>query len=261
MHGLCESLLPSRWPPEGTSDLRPGFFAEAGHGKGDRFVEFALRLGGHAALLGGTPVGLNTTLHSGNLAVANVKLSDDVQGNLAIFQNAEGTPTKYSTTAVQSYNSATYDSSGNVFVLGVSPTSDHKVIELPKGSSTFMNISITGKIKNPRWLQWDGSQLAFLGGNELNGSHAHPIIYRVSITGSSGVVTDLVRFKSVKNAAGGGFWIQGNSVVVPAGHKRKFGWELGIWNYPAGGKATTIIKAGTNHLEVSAVSVSTSGHI
>jgi hypothetical protein len=206
------------------------------------------------------PQGCSVDPESGDLAVGNVYLQDGVNGNLSVFKGAHGAPARFSTSVMRSYESPTYDANGNVFVLGLSPNSDREVIELPKGSGSFLNVSITGKIKNPRWVQWDGSELAFLGGNELNGSHAHPIIYRVAISGSLGTVTGLVKLKGTLNSAGGGFWIQGGSVIVPAGHKKKIGWEVGVWNYPAGGNATAIMKTGTIHAEVATVSVGSTGH-
>jgi hypothetical protein len=201
------------------------------------------------------PQGCSVDPTTGNLAVANVEIIPSFYtSNLAVYSGATGSPALYTDPSFSSYNSATYDSSGNLYVLGNSGGSGYRFAELPKGGSSLANISISGEVHSPKWIQWDGNDVAFFGG--LQGiKKAAPVIYRVSVSGSSGSLVGKTTFQDTINHAGGGFWIQNGTVIFPAGGGFKRGWQLGFWNYPAGGKALQIVHTKENEAYVSTVSV------
>jgi hypothetical protein len=95
--------------------------------------------------------------------------------------------------------------------------------------------SITG-------LQWDGKYLAFLVSKPT-----YATIDRVEVSGSTGRVVGITRFKGFvgKNPGGpskGAFWIGGGYVVLPPGDTRaRNPQELDLWNYPAGGDPVATI--------------------
>jgi hypothetical protein len=91
---------------------------------------------------------------TGNLAVSG---GADGRWRVAIYANAEGTPTSY---AVGGRNAASwssaYDNEGNLFVADAM-----RLLELPKGATRFKNIAWNG-MRPARLgpIQWDGKYLA-----------------------------------------------------------------------------------------------------
>jgi hypothetical protein len=201
------------------------------------------------------PQGCSVDPATGNLAVANLEINTFHTSNLAIYPGATGTPTLYTDPSFSSYNSATYDSTGNLYVLGnIGFGGGYRFAELPKGGSSLTNISVNGKVRSPKWILWDGSDVAFFGGLQRT-KKAAPVIYRVSVSGSSASLIGKTTFQDTISDAGGGFWIQDGMVIFPAGGSWKHGWQLGFWNYPAGGKVVQIVDTKANEGYVSTISV------
>jgi hypothetical protein len=201
------------------------------------------------------PAGCSIDPTTGDLAVANMPLSQYTTGNIAIYRQAGGKPTLYTSAAFSRYNSVTYDSSGNLYVVGYHSRSGTVFAELPKGGSSLQTTRVRGKVSGD-WIQWDGQGIALFGGWQTKKSP--PVIFRISVSGSSGQVIGKTMFDGMINHAGGGFWLQDGTVIFPAGGSRKKGWELGFWNYPAGGEPTQILYTKQNHATVSTVSVGSS---
>jgi hypothetical protein len=110
-------------------------------------------------------------------------------GNVAIFKNASGTPTFYSNGSDIAYEYfPTYDDNGNLYIDGRAfSTYAYQLAELPMGSSTFNDISISGAtLYYPGGLAWDGSNL-ILGDQRYNDIYQAGF-YRVSVSGSVGTV-------------------------------------------------------------------------
>lgn len=185
------------------------------------------------------PDGCSVDPTTENLAVANNVFDEQGAGNVAIFTDAQGSPTDYTDSAFLSYEDAAYDGSGDLFIYG----GDDKFAELPAGEGTFANISISG-LKLPRAIQWDGKYLAILCGKVSTKSHQ--TVSRVQVSGSEGTVVGSTRFKGLLHKPGAAFWIQGNEVAVRAGETKAKGTEVGIFDYPAGGKPVGIISTGQN---------------
>lgn len=150
--------------------------------------------------------------------------------NLAIFPNGSGTPTRYA--APDAYTCG-YDIQGNLFLAGGSGS---QIAELVAGSSTFQIINIEKNIGNPLQVQWDGQYVA------LERENFPGAIYRLKISGSGASVVGTTKFRETlvwTNPS----WIAGGAVVFPfSTHRDQSPDEIGIWQYPHGGKATATIK-------------------
>lgn len=156
---------------------------------------------------------------TGNLAVTNFSRQTSTSGNVAIYKNAKGPPTIYVVPQMYYYESCGYDNNGNLFVDGAAAKTFNAMLEeLPKGSKSFVNITIDkGVYGGP--LQWDGQYLA------IQGDPKH--IYRVQISGSTGTVVQTILLRHTRGIRE--FWIQGNIIAATS-------WNSAIYNYPRGGK-------------------------
>lgn len=200
------------------------------------------------------PAGCAVDPTTGNLAVGNLPTAFyGATGNVAVYQGASGSPTLYTDSMFVTYNSPTYDSSGDLFILG-NGQHHYAFAELPSGKTSLTDITVKGKIEGPTAIQWDGSNVAFLGGVH-SGANAHPMICRVSVSGSAATIVGRTKLQGTTHYAGYGFSIVGNAVVTPVGGGAKNGWQLGLWNYPKGGKPETVIHTGLDESNLSAVSM------
>lgn len=92
---------------------------------------------------------------TGDLAISN--FGGD---NVAIFHNAQGTPTMYADANFFDVYFLGYDPSGNLFVDGTNSSNDFLYAELPAGSSTFVDITLNTLPAEPGSVQWDGKYIA-----------------------------------------------------------------------------------------------------
>src|SRR5690348_17177219 len=101
--------------------------------------------------------GCSVDSSSGNLAVTYLCHGCNY-GPVAVFKNAQGTPTVYSKSGVfLSY--CGYDASGNLFADG-NASQGFTLLELPKGGSSLATISVGQSISTAGAVQWDGTYLA-----------------------------------------------------------------------------------------------------
>jgi hypothetical protein len=111
-----------------------------------------------------------------------------------------------------------YDGNGNLFVDGFNSSSAFQLVELPKGSSNFENISIGSAITFPNSIQWDGRYLT-LGCSQG--------ICRYRILGTKAILKGVVAISS--DCAG--YWIARPYVYcADAGNN-----DGEVFKYPAGG--------------------------
>lgn len=156
---------------------------------------------------------------TGNIAVMNAGAQSFGDGNVAIYKNAQGTPTYYADPSIAYYRFGTYDPNGNLFVDGYSGLSPPAfgLAELPKGSSNFIGISIRGRIRGPGGLAWDGHYVALA--DVAN-------VYRLRISGSKAIRVQTV---SVQDSAGlGGIWVHQDRLI---GNGEA---TANVWAYPKG---------------------------
>lgn len=168
---------------------------------------------------------------TGNLAVTLNPLSNDV----AIFKGAQGTATVYNTGIGDYY--CGYDNNGNLFVDGYT-NQLFALTELPSGSSSFINVSVNPYIAyGAGQVQWDGQYITV-----ESGTRSYDLgIYRLSISGSTATVVSVTNFKGVRHTAHLS-WIFGGKIIVPYAKGHGLVPNVGLWNYPDGGKPTHLVK-------------------
>jgi hypothetical protein len=149
---------------------------------------------------------------------------------LAIWANAQGTPTTY--TLPFTLWSTSYDDSGNLFIDGYSDSQPFEFAELPKGSSTVTNITLDQPARHPGNVEWDGKYIAVDAVNPTNAKgHTH-VVYRVQISGSVGHVAQTVVLYHDNAVLGSS--IEGNTIVGVQKKVHGVLGAVGFWKYPQG---------------------------
>jgi hypothetical protein len=186
---------------------------------------------------------------SGNLAVANFQGFYTSAGNVAIYQNAQGTPTFYSAPNIENFNFCTYDTSGNLFADG-SDKGPMGLAEMGKGSGAFSAITLSDEsLFNPGNLQWDGKYLALASSQTPKG----PLpVNRVQVAGSIGTIVGKTNLRTSTKRNRNSYqpvqyWIQGHVIL---GQNGLNGHGLGLWRYPSGGKPIEVLKPPSDVLGV-----------
>jgi hypothetical protein len=191
---------------------------------------------------GYVPVDCSIDRTTGNLAVANGAGMSGGPGNVAIYQNASGAPMLLSAPNFHSYFRCGYDDSGNLYVGGDTSSDSVLVAELPKGGSTFADISLNQTIYSLGGVKWDGKYLDI---EDQEGND----VYQFTISGSAGSLQGTVPLGGAPGAVAA-VWIPkfGNGQVnAQATHIvgiSSLGPSTGAvqyWAYPAGGSPTKAI--------------------
>jgi hypothetical protein len=148
---------------------------------------------------------------TGNLAVANVN------ANIAVYANARGSPTYYSTYGfVKEVRTIAYDGSGDLYMRGF--RNRKAKAWLPEGSSTVAQFLV----RKLGYYDWDGNYLVI----DPGGLPATTLT-RYKLTGASGTPAGKVLLKSC--AEGGVFSIEGSELAVICGS------GITYYDYPSGG--------------------------
>jgi hypothetical protein len=175
------------------------------------------------------PISCSVDPTTGNLAVGNIETTDDQQGSVAIYPNAQGTPTLYTDPGIDRVFFMDYDDKGNLFIDGRPNSSDGFVFaELPEGSGTFTDITLDQSIGMPAGVQWNGKDVVV-------GDQQAPYIYRFRLYGSSGTEVGDTPLDGGADVVQ--FCIQGKKVVGPNADSG----NAMVWKYPKGGSATKTI--------------------
>ncbi len=191
---------------------------------------------------------------NGNLAVTNSSDSSnpyyDDYGDVAIYAEAQGNPQMYYSSEINGFGDCGYDDVGNLYfaagLAGEKYQNQISFARLSGGSSTFSVIELNKKLYTygptgfyPS-VQWDGKHMTVTtfsgsgsqGIRSANLPKSPVLLYRLSITGSSGTVIGTTTLDSKKNHHGGQSWITGKNIVGIYYH----GYNVGIWRYPQGGE-------------------------
>ncbi|MBV8343580.1 MAG: hypothetical protein JO190_01130 [Candidatus Eremiobacteraeota bacterium] len=165
---------------------------------------------------------------TGTLAVTNVSTPYTGPGDLVVYADARGAPRKLKDSKITYYLYCGYDPRGNLYLDGMS-SGNFEFAELPKGSSTFTNITLNKTFPYPGAVQWDGHDVA-VGDYESNA------IYQFKISGQRGTKVGTTHLGGSSYAIG--FWIAGSTVIGPNDDSG----TVMFWKYPAGGTHTEDIK-------------------
>ena len=149
---------------------------------------------------------------TGNLAVANAN------ANVAVYANARGSPTYYSTSGfAQDVRTIAYDGSGNLYMRSFS--NRNAAAWLPAGSSNVARFLV----KRRGYYAWDGKDLAIDAGGV-----GKTTLARYKLNAASGTKIGTVRLKTCQK--GGVIAIQGNALVVICGA------GITYYDYPKAGE-------------------------
>ncbi len=134
------------------------------------------------------PTGCSVDPTTENLAVANGGNGSGSNANVVVYAGGRGSPETFTDASFAHFAFCGYDNAGNLFANGVSPSGEFRLAELPKGSSTFTDITLDKRVVGGGGgsIQWDGKYVALAAQEGL--------IYRIS--GSSGHVLGTVKLKS-----------------------------------------------------------------
>lgn len=169
---------------------------------------------------------------SGNCAMdpttSNLAAPIFSNGEVVIFANASGSGTALATPLFEAYF-AGYDNEGNLFVDGINGSLAFGLVELPKGSTTFENISVSNTVSFPGAVQWDGKYLTV-------GDQRSAAIYRYEVSGATATLKGTVTLTGAGDC--GQTWIgSGGKVFCPD----SLNSQGEVYRYPAGGSAIAIL--------------------
>ena len=97
---------------------------------------------------GGEPAGCTVDPTTGNLAVTILGT-----GNVVLFTGGSVRERPFPIACTQRTSPA-YDDKGDLFVDGITSSDTYGLVELPKGSSTFVSITLSPSLGFPGELQW-----------------------------------------------------------------------------------------------------------
>ncbi len=197
------------------------------------------------------PDGCAVDPSSGDLAVANYAKSPSIgPGSIAIYKDEKGTPANYTDAAFGEYFFCGYDGKHDLYVDGVNrSTTQSEFAELPNHAKSLRNIELKQSIGYPGAVQWDGNEIALE-------DTSSDIVYRIKVSGSSGTVVGTTRFNDSRSDLIVQFSIQGHTIVVPFGSRRRVARSIGFWPYPAGGRPTQVVgKLGASELVGTTISL------
>ncbi len=233
-YGLCSDRSGDVFIPVWSSQYNTNYIYEYAHGGTEPIATLTDS---------GVPFGCAVDPMTGNLAVTNVfSLGTGFRpGNVAIYADAQGTPTYYSDSDITIYGFCAYDDAGNLFVTSQRP--GEPIGELPEGSGSFENIT-TNLGTYPGSLQWHDGDLVVAAYDGYKGLQN---VYQLKISGTYGTVVG----KTTLQDWGGKynrsylifaqFWVEGASIIGPS-FLRGHGLRPSFWHYPKGGKQVTIFR-------------------
>lgn len=179
---------------------------------------------------------------TGTLAVANANESTRVpNAYVSFFKRSGGRHTTLSLPEPyrDSNGGIAYDGSGNLFVTayvpGTSPV--FVLLELPKDSKQFVQITLGKTFSGSGQLAWDGKYLDFADPRQN-------VIYRFAIDGHRLKAKDTIVLQ--RSYRIGSFFVDGATLIAPASSNPVYSYPgprlINFYDYPAGGKKTGVIR-------------------
>lgn len=174
----------------------------------------------------GPPWGCSVDPVTGDLAVAIPDVAGIYHGELAIYKHGRGRPRVFSDeSAIKYIFFCRYNASGDLFIDGT-PAYRYSpyLAELPRGSQTITNLTLTGEFYPVSDIEWDGSYLAVADG--FAGA-----VDRISVSGSSATIVSTVPLQHWRfRPAARQVWIYRNRLITSPGRHD----AAAIWHYPEG---------------------------
>ena len=175
---------------------------------------------------------------TGNLAVTEYYYPVFGHGDVAIFPNAQGTPTYYSDPNGQRFSYCAYDSAGNLFI---SLFRAGELLEMAGGSQSFQTIALNQKPTFSGSLQWYENKLIVASWTTENSPES---IQRVQISnGTATILGTTVLANGHDKRSVGQYAVDGANIVGPDENDK----YLAMWKYPKGGASTKNLGRGSGH--------------
>ena len=163
----------------------------------------------------------------GDLAVGILLGNSGPGGQVVIFKNATGSGKVYNTPLAKEYFDG-YDPPGNLFAdgFGSQSSGNFTLVELPKGSSTFVTIKTSNSPVFPGSVQWDGTYLTVFDQYTSE-------TYQYTVSGTTATLKHTVQFTGVGDCAQ--TWIVKGLLYCGDAEN---GGE--VFKYPAGGSPIAV---------------------
>jgi len=175
---------------------------------------------------------------TGNLAVAEYYYPVFGHGEVAIFSNAQGSPTYYSDPKGQRFTDCAYDDSGNLFI---SIYRAGELLELPAGSQSFQTVALNQNGTYSGSLQWYRGKLIVASWYTDNSPEE---IERVRVSNGLATILGTTVLNTGHNKRSvGEYAVDGSNIVGPNENDK----YLAMWKYPAGGKIIKNLGRGYGH--------------
>jgi hypothetical protein len=161
---------------------------------------------------------------TGTVAIAADKKNNHGQEAAVLLLDRSGRTRVYTDPDADYFSFCGYDDKGNLFLDGLA------FDELRRRGHSLTRINFKDGFVAEGTVQWDGTYIT------LDGDGRFPVIYRITVSGSSGTVVGKTKLGVFKHPNGGLTWIEGNVVMAPwnrSGHRDR---QLGFWSYPEGGR-------------------------
>jgi hypothetical protein len=216
-----------------TNQLPPRLY-EYAHGGTKRIATLAV------PKLAVAPVGCSIDPTTGNLAVTGFSHGADV------FEGARGKPKFYEDKGYYAMQFCAYDDKGNLFVNGAMTEKNRsQLVELAKGATKFVNITLEKPTNVYGGIQWAGSDLAIGGYFPIKSGK--PVLYRYSLNGEKG---NLIGMTPLGPPAYQIFQFFIDDATVIAPNWAKTGarlYSILTYDYPKGGAQTSKVIQHMDH--------------
>ncbi len=185
------------------------------------------------------PVGCAVDPTTGNLAATGFS------NRVNIFKAGQGEPVTYKASKSYVLQFCSYDEQGNLFANGWTDSGKPILVELPKGSHTFVAIKLDAETNADSGIQWDGKYLA-MGAYGNPRKSRKPVIYRFALNGKKGTRVGTTDLGSPAQEFLQ-FVIYRKTIIIPnlARTSSSVSAVL-IYKYPAGGAPMAIL---SNHVD------------
>jgi hypothetical protein len=142
-------------------------------------------------------------------------------GQVVIFKDAKGSGTVYPTPLNKEYFNG-YDAKGNLFADGFDQSYNFGLVELPKGTTKFVSVSLPNQPEFPGSVQWDGTYVTVFDQDTSE-------TYQYTVNGTTATLKHTVQYNGAGDCAQ--TWIV--KTLMFCGDAANNTGE--VYNYPAGG--------------------------